>query len=64
VALKDRLWNLLRRDELSRGLDEELQFHLDSRTRDNVRAGMKDDEARFDALRRFGSRTAAKEGAR
>ena len=31
-----RLSNLLRSTELDRELDEELQFHIDSRTRDNL----------------------------
>lgn len=33
---------------------EELQFHIEMRTRDNVASGMPADSARQDALRRFG----------
>ncbi len=33
---------------------EELQFHLEMRTRDNIDMGMAPGEARQDALRRFG----------
>ena len=33
---------------------DELEFHLEMRTLDNVRAGMPADEARQDAVRRFG----------
>jgi len=52
---------LLHPDALSRGLDEELQFHLDARTRDNLKSGMTAEAARRDASRRFGNRTLAKE---
>ena len=56
-----RLSNLLRRDDLDRELDEELQFHIDARMRDNLKAGMTAEAARRDARRRFGNRTLAKE---
>src|SRR2546422_5610176 len=64
MAWMSRLWNLLRSRELNRGLDEELQFHLDARTRDNINAGMTPDEARRDAIRRFGNQTLARERTR
>jgi predicted permease len=60
----NRLLNLLRRDELSRTLDEELQFHVDSRTRDNLKSGMTPEAARLDAGRRFGNPMLAKERTR
>src|SRR5258708_1704333 len=60
----NRLTNLLRSRELGRGLDEELRFHLDSRIRDNIKAGMTPEEARQDAKRRFGNQTLAKERTR
>lgn len=56
-----RFSNLFRRDDLSSELDEELQFHLDARARDNIRSGMAADAARSDARKRFGNRTLAKE---
>ncbi len=56
-----RFSNLFQRDELSKELDEELQFHLDARARDNIDAGMTADEARNDARKRFGNRTLAQE---
>ena len=59
----NRLSNLWHREELGRELDEELQFHIDARTRDNLKAGMSDQEARRDARQRFGNRTLAKERA-
>jgi predicted permease len=57
----NRLSNLLRGDQLNGELDEELEFHLEARTRDNLAAGMTPDAARLDARRRFGNRTLAKE---
>jgi predicted permease len=60
----NRLSNLFRARALSRELDEELQFHVEARTRDNVAAGMSPAEARRDAAKRFGNRTLAKEQTR
>jgi hypothetical protein len=37
-----------------REIEEELQFHIEMRTRDNIAAGMSPEEAGNDALRRFG----------
>src|SRR6266576_1429146 len=64
MSWMNRLTNLLRSRELGRGLDEELGFHLDSRIRDNIKAGMTPEEARRDASRRFGNQTLAKERTR
>ena len=47
----NRVSNLLRREDLGRELDEELQFHIDSRIRDNLKAGMTEEAARTDARR-------------
>lgn len=58
-----RLLNLFRRNRLDEEIDEELAFHLDARTKDNLRAGLDPDAARQDAQRRFGNRTLAKESA-
>lgn len=35
-------------------IEEELRFHIEMRTRDNIAAGMTPEEAKADALRRFG----------
>ena len=51
----------MHRDDLGRELDEELQFHIDARIRDNLNAGMTEEAARRDARRRFGNWTLAKE---
>jgi putative ABC transport system permease protein len=58
-----RFSNLFRRNELSSELEEELQFHLEARARDNRRAGMNAEAARHDARRRFGNPTLARERA-
>jgi len=55
--------NLFRRKQVDEELEEELQFHLDARTRDNVSAGMNAVAAQHDARRRFGNATLAKEQA-
>src|SRR5436190_253947 len=60
----NRLKNLFRGSKLDREIEEELLFHLESRRRDNLRAGMTSDVARQDAVRRFGSRTLATEATR
>jgi predicted permease len=57
----NRFSNLFRRGKLSGDLDEELQFHLDARTHENLNAGMTAEAARLDARRRFGNQTLAKE---
>jgi predicted permease len=64
VSWWNRLSNLVRREDLNRELDEELQFHFDSRMRDNLNAGMTEEAARRDARRRFGSWTLALERTR
>src|ERR1700735_981335 len=58
-----RFSNLFRRENLDNDLDEEVQFHLDARTRDNLNAGMSAEAAQLDARRRFGNPTLAKERA-
>jgi putative ABC transport system permease protein len=59
-----RLSNLVRRRDLNAEIDEELQFHVDARIRDNLAAGMTADEARRDALRRFGAAAAHRDTTR
>jgi predicted permease len=61
VSWFHRLSNLLHREDLGTELDEELQFHIDARIRDNLGAGMTEEAARRDARRRFGNWTLAKE---
>ena len=49
-----RLYALLRHDELDRGLNAEVRFHIDMETEKNIRLGMSPEEARRTALRNFG----------
>jgi hypothetical protein len=42
-------------------LDDEMQFHLDEQTAENIAAGMSREEARYAALRTFGNPTVLKE---
>ena len=51
-------------DAPERGMDEEMQFHLEMATRRNVERGMRPDEARRKALAAFGGLTHHQEAAR
>ncbi len=55
---------LLRRNEYERELDAELRDHLARQAADHVQAGLPDDQARRQALHRFGSVDATKEACR
>src|SRR5678815_941823 len=44
----------LRSETVEREIEEQLRFHIEMRTRDNIAAGMTPDDARADALGRFG----------
>jgi putative ABC transport system permease protein len=57
----NRIRSIGRRDTLERGLDEEIRFHLDHQTEKNRRAGMTPDEARRQALIKFGGVQRARE---
>lgn len=59
----NRFFNLFRRKRVDEELEEELQFHLDARARDNRGAGMSAVAAQHDARRRFGNAALAKERA-
>jgi putative ABC transport system permease protein len=59
-----RVRSLRRRNELEAGLDEEIRFHIDRQAEKNLRAGMAADEARRQALIKFGGVDRAKEGTR
>src|SRR5215467_10396763 len=56
-----RISNLLRRDAVGRNIDRELSFHLESRIRELVSAGMTKDEARRKAAYQFGNYALYKE---
>ena len=52
--LWSRIRARLRRGRLENGLDEEIRFHLDQQIDKNLRAGLSPDEARRQAVIRFG----------
>lgn len=60
----NRVFNAFRDWKLSRDLDEELQFHLDARTQDNLAAGLTPEQAQRDASLKFGNRTLIQERTR
>jgi putative ABC transport system permease protein len=59
-----RLCALARRQELENRLDDEIRFHVEQQTEKNRRAGMAADEARRQALIRFGGVEQVREGTR
>ena len=61
MALFQRIGNLFRRERLKDDIEEELQAHVTMRTEDNISKGMSPEEARRDALVRFGNRTSTHE---
>ena len=52
-----QLANIFRPGKLRSEIDEEFQYHIEARIADNVADGMSPEEARADALGRFGGRT-------
>jgi predicted permease len=61
MSILRRITNLLHRSKLDQEIEAELRSHVDMRTADNIAAGMSPEEARRDALLRFGNRTGLKE---
>ena len=61
MALLRRIRNLFSRVEIEREIDAELKAHIDMRTEDNIAAGMTPEQARREALIRFGNPAATKE---
>src|SRR5262245_47118533 len=55
---------LWRKSEIERELDEELRYHIEEQTEQNIRLGMKPEEARYSALKTFGGVEQAKERSR
>jgi putative ABC transport system permease protein len=62
--LKSALRALLRRSRAERELDDELSYHIDQQTEQNIRLGMDPQEARRAALKSFGGVEQAKERSR
>src|SRR5215470_5821967 len=63
-GLKARLRALLRKSEMERELDEELRYHIEQQTEQNIRLGMNPEEARHAARKAFGGVEQAKERSR
>ncbi len=59
-----RFLALFRKQRLDRDMAEEMRFHLNQRTADNVADGVPADEARYAALRQFGNIASIQERAR
>ena len=64
MRLMKRLRSLFGRSTQEHELDDELRFHIETRTDENIAAGMKPDEARYAALRAFGNPGLKREEAR
>jgi hypothetical protein len=58
-----RIANLFARSRIEREIDAELQAHIAMRTEDNLASGMTPEDAKRDALVRFGNPTLVKERA-
>ncbi|MGA3201711.1 MAG: ABC transporter permease [Bryobacteraceae bacterium] len=56
-----RLWGFFRKKNREQDLDDELAFHLQMETDDQLKKGMNPQEARFAALRQFGGVSRTKE---
>ncbi|MGB6691071.1 MAG: ABC transporter permease [Terracidiphilus sp.] len=61
MGMLRRLGNLGRRTELGSEIDAEMQAHIEMRIEEKVAAGMSREDARRDALLRFGNRTTTRE---
>ena len=64
TTLKTKLRALLRKSEMERDLDDELRFHIEQQTEQNIRLGMNPEEARRNASKAFGGVEQAKERSR
>src|SRR5262245_60337987 len=62
--LRMALRSLLRKSEMERELDEELRYHIEQQTEQNIRLGMNPEEARYAAQKAFGGVEQAKERSR
>jgi len=59
MAWLRRLANTFRQDKIRDEIGDELRFHIESRTQDNIARGMTPEEARRDAVRSFGGEALA-----
>jgi len=63
-GLKTAIRALLRGSQAERELDEELRYHIERQTEQNIRLGMNPEEARYAARKAFGGVEQAKERSR
>jgi putative ABC transport system permease protein len=63
MSLSRRIANLFSRSRVEREIDDELHAHIEMRMEDNLAAGMSPEDARRDALLRFGNPAVMKERA-
>jgi predicted permease len=63
MSMFRRIANLFRQSGVDREIDAELRTHIELRTEDNLAAGMSPEEARRDAVLRFGNRAVMRERA-
>ena len=61
MAIFRRIGNLMHRARVDREIDAELETHIELRIEENVARGMSRDEARRDALLKFGNPAATRE---
>ncbi|HXW56107.1 MAG TPA: ABC transporter permease [Candidatus Cybelea sp.] len=61
MSIVRRIANAFHRSKLDQEIDAELRSHIEMRTADNIAAGMPPDEARREALLRFGNRALVRE---
>src|SRR5215468_3957687 len=59
-----RLCGLFLKRKMERDLEDEIRAHLDMQIEDNLRMGMNPEEARYEALRKFGGVEQVKESYR
>jgi putative ABC transport system permease protein len=64
MSFIDRLVSLVRQRRLDRDLQDEIRAHLEMRAEDNVAEGMAEEDARHDAMRRFGNPALIEEATR
>jgi len=64
MPLVRRLGGLLGRKRVEQEMDEEMRFHLEMQTEENIRSGMTVEEARRAAAKAFGAVTKVKEACR
>jgi predicted permease len=64
TSIKMRLRSMLRKSEIETELNEELRYHIERQTEQNIRLGMSPEEARYAARKAFGGFEQTKERSR